>query len=51
MQTEVSKINKETILDLKVKIRFNIATLNSLGGEVLSNIRGSIQVMQVLKAI
>jgi hypothetical protein len=43
MQTEVSKIiNKETILDLKLKFeKFNIATLN-LGGEVLSNIRGSI---------
>lgn len=36
-------INKETILDLKLKFeKFNIATLNSLGGEVLSNIRGSI---------
>ncbi|MFV8393290.1 translocation/assembly module TamB domain-containing protein [Flavobacterium sp. LB2P6] len=36
-------INKETILDLKLKFeKFDIATLNSLGGEVLSNIRGSI---------
>ena len=36
-------INKETILDLKLKFnKFNIATLNSLGGEVLSNIRGSV---------
>ena len=36
-------VNKETILDLKLKFeKFNIATLNSLGGEVLSNIRGSI---------
>ena len=35
-------INKETILDLKLKFdKFNIATLNSLGGEVLANIRGS----------
>ena len=36
-------VNKETILDLKLKFdKFNIATLNSLGGEVLSNIRGSV---------
>ncbi|RTZ01370.1 translocation/assembly module TamB [Flavobacterium sp. RSP49] len=36
-------VNKETILDLRLKFdKFNIATLNSLGGEVLSNIRGSI---------
>ena len=36
-------VNKETILDLKLKFdKFNIATLNSLGGEVLSNIRGFI---------
>ena len=36
-------VNKETILDLELKFdKFNIATLNSLGGEVLSNIRGSI---------
>lgn len=36
-------VNKETILDLKLKFdKFNVATLNSLGGEVLSNIRGSI---------
>ncbi|MCL6461037.1 MAG: translocation/assembly module TamB [Flavobacterium micromati] len=36
-------VNKETILDLNVKFdQFNVATLNSLGGNVLSNIRGSI---------
>lgn len=36
-------VDKETILDLKVKFdKFNIAILNSLGGEVLSNIRGSV---------
>ncbi|SHG33768.1 Family of unknown function [Flavobacterium segetis] len=36
-------VNKETILDLSVKFDgFNVATLNSLGGDVLSNIRGSI---------
>jgi hypothetical protein len=36
-------VNRETILDLKLKFeKFNIATLNSLGGGVLSNIRGSI---------
>ncbi|SHH10263.1 Family of unknown function [Flavobacterium micromati] len=36
-------VNKETILDLNVKLdQFNVATLNSLGGNVLSNIRGSI---------
>lgn len=36
-------VNKETILDLKLKFeKFDIATLNSLGGGVLSNIRGSI---------
>ena len=36
-------VNKETILDLKLKFeKFNIATLNAIGGDVLSNIRGSI---------
>ena len=36
-------VNKETVLDLKLKFdKFNIAAFNSLGGEVLSNIRGSI---------
>ena len=36
-------VNNQTILDLKLKFeKFNIATLNSLGGDVLSNIRGSI---------
>ena len=36
-------VNKETLLDLKLKFdKFNIAALNSLGGDVLSNIRGSI---------
>ena len=36
-------VDKETILDLNVKLdQFNIATINSLGGDVLSNIRGSI---------
>jgi formylmethanofuran dehydrogenase subunit D len=36
-------VNKETILDLNVKFdQFNVATLNALGGNVLSNIRGSI---------
>ncbi|CAH0335397.1 hypothetical protein FVB9288_01038 [Flavobacterium sp. CECT 9288] len=36
-------VNKETILDLKLKFdKFNIATLNSLGGDVLSNIRGFV---------
>ena len=36
-------INKETILDLKLEFdKFNIATLNSLGGDVLSNIRGFV---------
>lgn len=36
-------VNKQTILDLKLKFeKFNIATLNSLGGDVLSNIRGFI---------
>jgi hypothetical protein len=34
-------INKETILDLKLNSKSSIL-LNSLGGEVLSNIRGSI---------
>lgn len=33
--------NKETILDLQLKFdKFNLATLNSLGGDVISNIRG-----------
>lgn len=36
-------VDKETVLDLKLKFdKFNIASLNSLGGEVLSNIRGSV---------
>ena len=36
-------VNKETILDLNLKFdKFNIATLNSLGGDVLSNIRGFV---------
>ncbi|MEC5167162.1 hypothetical protein RCH18_002912 [Flavobacterium sp. PL11] len=36
-------VDKQTILDLQLKFdKFNIATLNSLGGDVLSNIRGSI---------
>ncbi|MFV8375958.1 translocation/assembly module TamB domain-containing protein [Flavobacterium sp. LB1P71] len=36
-------VNKETILDLKLKFeKFNLGTLSSLGGEVLSNIRGFV---------
>lgn len=36
-------VDKQTILDLQLKFdKFNIATLNSLGGDVLSNIRGFI---------
>ncbi|KFF17568.1 translocation/assembly module TamB domain-containing protein [Flavobacterium hydatis] len=36
-------INKETILDLQLKFdTFNLASLSSLGGEVLSNIRGYV---------
>ena len=35
--------NKETILDLKLKLDgFNLATLSTIGGNVLSNIRGSV---------
>jgi hypothetical protein len=34
-------VNNETILDLKLKLdKFNLGILGSLGGEVLSNIRG-----------
>lgn len=34
-------INKKTILDLKLKLeKFNLGVLGSLGGDVLSNIRG-----------
>jgi hypothetical protein len=34
-------VNKETILDLKLKLdKFNLATLDPLGGDVISNIRG-----------
>ncbi|MFV8325835.1 translocation/assembly module TamB domain-containing protein [Flavobacterium sp. ZS1P14] len=36
-------VNKETILDLKLKFeKFNLGTLSALGGDVLSNIRGSV---------
>lgn len=36
-------INKETFLDLRLKFdKFNLAVLSPLGGEVLSNIRGSV---------
>ncbi|WP_348812346.1 translocation/assembly module TamB domain-containing protein [Flavobacterium maritimum] len=35
--------NKETFLDLRLKLdKFNLATLEPLGGEVLSNIRGVV---------
>ncbi|MDX6182662.1 translocation/assembly module TamB domain-containing protein [Flavobacterium sp. Fl-77] len=35
--------NKETILDLNLKLEgFNLATLGKVGGDVLSNIRGSV---------
>ncbi|MDN3672680.1 translocation/assembly module TamB domain-containing protein [Flavobacterium branchiarum] len=36
-------INKETILDLQLKFdTFNLAAINTLGGDVLSNIRGYV---------
>lgn len=36
-------VNKKTILDLKVKLdKFNLGVFSSLGGEVLSNIRGFV---------
>jgi len=36
-------VNKETVLDLKLKFdKFNLGTLGSLGGNVLSNIRGFV---------
>ena len=36
-------VNKETVLDLKLKFdKFNLGTLGSLGGDVLSNIRGFV---------
>jgi virulence-associated protein VapD len=36
-------VNKETVLDLKLKFdKFNLGTLSSLGGDVLSNIRGFV---------
>ncbi|KIQ21096.1 hypothetical protein RT99_12305 [Flavobacterium sp. MEB061] len=35
--------NKETFLDLKLKLEgFNLATLGTVGGDVLSNVRGSV---------
>jgi len=35
--------NKETFLDLKLKLDgFNLATLGTIGGNVLSNVRGSV---------
>ncbi|WP_348800081.1 translocation/assembly module TamB domain-containing protein [Flavobacterium adhaerens] len=36
-------VNKETMFDLNLKFdRFNLATLSSLGGDVISNIRGMV---------
>ncbi|WP_367752577.1 translocation/assembly module TamB domain-containing protein [Flavobacterium sp. WC2430] len=36
-------INKETVLDLKLKFdKFNLGVLSSIGGEVMTNIRGLI---------
>ena len=36
-------VNKETLFDLNFKFdRFNLATLSSLGGDVISNIRGLV---------
>jgi hypothetical protein len=36
-------VNKETLFDLNLKFdRFNLATLSSLGGDVISNIRGYV---------
>ncbi len=36
-------VNKETLFDLNFKFdRFNLATLSSLGGDVISNIRGMV---------
>jgi hypothetical protein len=36
-------VNKETLFDLNLKFdRFNLATLSSLGGDVISNIRGLV---------
>jgi hypothetical protein len=35
--------NKETLLDLNLKLEgFNLATLGTVGGDVLSNVRGSV---------
>jgi hypothetical protein len=35
--------NKETLLDINLKLEgFNLATLGTIGGDVLSNIRGSV---------
>ena len=35
--------NKETILDMSLKLEgFNLATLGTVGGDVLSNVRGSV---------
>lgn len=35
--------NKETLLDLKLKLdKFNLAALSTIGGDVLSNIRGTV---------
>jgi hypothetical protein len=35
--------NKETIMDMSLKLEgFNLATLGTIGGDVLSNIRGSV---------
>ena len=36
-------VNKKTVLDLKLKLdKFNLGVFSSLGGEVLSNIRGGV---------
>lgn len=43
-------VNNETVLDLNLKLdRFNLAVLSSLGGEVISNIRGSVSGSSTIK--
>lgn len=43
-------VNKETLLDLNLKLdKFNLGVLGSLGGEVLSNIRGFVSGNSTIK--
>jgi hypothetical protein len=45
-------IDKETFLDMKLKfVKFDLGILSSLGGDVISNIRGLVSEIQQFKVI